>query len=57
MLMIRVTTPGTVRATARRQGWYKIGRRTTVYKSVNQGCSFEHAAVIDRQPMESLKDW
>ena len=45
---------GTVGAAAQRQGWSKIASRTTVEKFLNQCCGFEHATVIDRQPVESL---
>ena len=38
--------PGTVGAAAQEQGWFKIARRTTVEKFVNQSCSL---AVVSMQ--------
>ena len=52
VLTIRVTMPCTIRAAAQRQWWSKIAAE----KFVNQCLQFEHEAVIDRQPMESLLD-
>ena len=48
------SNPGTVGTAAQKQGWSKIARRTTVETSVKQCCIFQHAAVIDRQPVQSL---
>ena len=49
ILMIRVTTSGTVGVTAKKQVWPKIASRTTEF--INQYCGFEHTVVIYRQPV------
>ena len=52
----QVTTPGIIGATAQRQEWSKIDRAATTEKYIDQCRDFEHATVIDRQPVESLED-
>ena len=49
------TTPGTVRAAAKRQGWSKIARRTTAYKFINQCCNFVQTAVVDHSQWSGLR--
>ena len=45
-----------VAPTAQRQRWSKIANRATVEKFEDQFASFEHAVVINRQPVEMLED-
>ena len=56
MLTVKVTIPGAAGAAAQRQEWFKIAKKATVEKFVNQCCSFEHVAVINRQPVKPLED-
>ena len=44
---------GAVDATAQRQRWSKLA---TMEKFVDHCSSFEHAAIINKQPAESLED-